>query len=205
MKTLFGIVMVMASITTSQSQQSSQPQPHAQIAGREYLVTTESPTSFGGNTRLFNPRSDSTSASSYYNIRTQGVTIVNEHLAYASHILEGEESIVKNEIINIEQKEVQALFKRDTMALVKLWDRDFTRNEPLNQLVHRKNPLPFYALYERVVEYISIEGDKAYSTGTESYQTLEMKFEKSDSIQRHFTHIWERRGLDWVLAEQLFY
>ena len=66
--------------------------------------------------------------------------IVKEHIAFTSVNLVL--SATESQIIDMENLECNALLKRDTSALKKIWMRDFTLDAPQNDLLLGQNPIP---------------------------------------------------------------
>ncbi|MBX2957496.1 MAG: hypothetical protein KF846_15130 [Cyclobacteriaceae bacterium] len=69
---------------------------------------------------------------------------------------------VEETLAKAESVEIRALLKRDTVALKRIWLRDFTLDELHNKVQHDPNPLPHYLSLNRRIEKILITGDHAY-------------------------------------------
>ena len=110
-------------------------------------------------------------------------------------------SPIENEIADLEGLECDALLKRDTAVLRRLWARDFTLDDPLNELVDGKNPLPYYVSYTRMVEKLTVIGDDmVYTSGKEFLQRLRTDGVVEDRVERKYFHAWTRKFGVWKLT-----
>lgn len=108
---------------------------------------------------------------------------------------------IENEIADLEGLECNALLKRDTAILRKLWTRDFTLDDPLNELVDGKNPLPYYVSYTRMVEKLTVMGDDmVYTSGQEFLQRLRTDGIVEERVTRKYFHAWTRKFGVWKLT-----
>src|ERR1700704_7151238 len=85
------------------------------------------------------------------------------------HLLAQNQNI-EEEIRKLEQMEVHAILSKDTVALKKLWDREYVVNNPNNQIILAKaNPVDRPVLnmprtsFTRNVEHITVRGDIVFS------------------------------------------
>jgi hypothetical protein len=106
-----------------------------------------------------------------------------------------------NEISDLESRECKALEKRDTIMLRRIWSRDFTFDEPQNEIsISGKNPLPYYTSYIRFIENYSMVDDKIYTSGYELVQRLKMSGILEDPIRRNYFHVWTKKDGVWKLT-----
>src|SRR5882672_9530002 len=63
-------------------------------------------------------------------------------------------SAVENKITDLESEECGALKNRDTVALIRIWAKDFTQDGKQNKIVDSKNGLPNYLSLGRMIESI---------------------------------------------------
>ncbi len=116
-------------------------------------------------------------------------------------------SEIENEIKKLEQEEVQAVLNKDTITLMKLWDKDYVVHNPENKIVvAQTNPLARPVLqnqrtsFTRTVENIIINDNVAISMGRETVVSFN-EASKSDQItERRYTNIWMKKGNIWRLA-----
>jgi ketosteroid isomerase-like protein len=116
-------------------------------------------------------------------------------------------TIVGEEIKKLEQMEVQAILAKDTLALKKIWDKNFVVNAPNNQVVEAKEnsvdrPVLSQARtgFTREVEYINVRGDNVISMGSETVIPGGNLPNSGQTVKRRFTHIWMKVDGEWKLA-----
>lgn len=107
---------------------------------------------------------------------------------------------LENEIADAEDRECKALLKRDTTALKNIWLRDFTLDEPKNELVSGKNPIPYYVFVSRVVEKCNAIGSNVYTSGYELTQKLKAGGQLEDPVRSTFFHAWTNQFGTWKLS-----
>jgi hypothetical protein len=133
-----------------------------------------------------------------YQSRKQKQILCKDHLIYYTDnilILP-----IESEITDLESRESTALSKRDTAALIKIWARDFTLDEPNNKLVISKNPLPYYVAFVRTVEKLGAFDNVVFTSGYESFQKLLSNGKLEEPIKRNFSHTWTREHGVWKLT-----
>lgn len=108
-------------------------------------------------------------------------------------------SVMEREMAELESRESQAVLKRDTAELIKLWARDFTLDEASDKLVNGKNPLPYYASFSRLIERCTPVGNDVYTSGYEMVQLLPTNGPMKDPVKRTFFHAWTRKNGQWKL------
>lgn len=114
---------------------------------------------------------------------------------------------VKNEIRNLEQAEVKAVLEKDSVMLLKLWDKDYVVNSPDNVVVFPgKSTLDRPVLkrskisFTREVEQIIIKGDVVFSMGNETVMPSADDKSTGQTIKRRYTNIWMKQGDMWKLV-----
>lgn len=114
---------------------------------------------------------------------------------------------VENEIRNLEQSEVRAVLEKDSLTLLKLWDKDYVVNSPDNVLVFPgKSTLDRPVLkrskvsFTREVEQVIIKGEVVFSMGNETVIPLGDDKLTGQTIKRRYTNIWMKRDGAWKLV-----
>jgi hypothetical protein len=111
-------------------------------------------------------------------------------------------SPIEKEICELEALECKAILKRDTSVLRTLWFRDFTVDDPLNEVVIGKNPLPYYVSFSRMVENFSVLENMVFTSGYELVQRLKANAKIGDPVKRNYFHKWVRKNGVWKLASK---
>lgn len=135
---------------------------------------------------------------SLYHSEKQKQIVVKGNIAFTTYNLQL--SPVENEIADLEALECNALLKRDTAVLKKIWTRDFTLDDQLNELVNGQSILPYYSSYSRMVEKCTVMENLVYTSGFEYVQTLKLHENLKDPIKRNYSHTWVRRYGVWKLS-----
>lgn len=113
------------------------------------------------------------------------------------------------EIRRLEQMEVEAVLKKDTVTLLKLWDANYVVNAPDNKINFAgKTTLDRPVLkrartsFTRDIEQIVIRGNIAFSMGSETVVPVADQSPSQPTIKRRYTNIWMRPGEDgaWKLV-----
>ena len=114
---------------------------------------------------------------------------------------------IEEEIRKLEQMEVHAILSKDTVALKKLWDREYVVNNPNNQIVLAKaNPVDRPVLnmprtsFTRNVEHITVRGDIVFSMGSEIVVPAGDDPKSGQPVKRRYTNIWMKVNGDWRLV-----
>jgi ketosteroid isomerase-like protein len=104
-------------------------------------------------------------------------------------------------IRTLEQAEVKAVLAKDSVTLLKLWDKDYVVNSPDNVVVFPgKTTLDRPVLkrarvsFTREVEQVIIKGDVAFAMGNETVVTA------SQTLKRRYTNIWMQKAGSWQLV-----
>ncbi|MEP6712290.1 MAG: nuclear transport factor 2 family protein [Ferruginibacter sp.] len=127
-------------------------------------------------------------------------------LAYVA-FLHAQDKNIENEIRNLEQSEVKAVLEKDSVMLLRLWDKDYVVNSPDNVVVFPgKSTLDRPVLkkskisFTREVEQIIIKGDVIFSMGNETVTPLGDDKISGQIIKRRYTNIWMKREGLWKLV-----
>ncbi|HEV7781876.1 MAG TPA: nuclear transport factor 2 family protein [Chitinophagaceae bacterium] len=114
---------------------------------------------------------------------------------------------IEAEIRTLEQTEVQAILKKDSVTLLKLWDKNYTVNSPDNVIVFPgKTTLDRPVLkrartsFTRDIEHIIIKGNFAISMGSETVVPVDDQTQPGQIVKRRFTNIWEKQVDGWKLV-----
>lgn len=118
-----------------------------------------------------------------------------------------QEQETESEIRKLEQMEVQAILKKDTITLLKLWDKDFVVNAPDNKInfagkttldrpVLKRSRISF----TRDVEQIVIRGNTVFSMGRETVISAETLSSPPQTVKRRYTNIWMKQDGAWKLV-----
>lgn len=113
----------------------------------------------------------------------------------------------ESEIRKLEQMEVQAILKKDTVTLLKLWDKDYVVNAPDNKINFAgKTTLDRPVLkrsrtsFNRDVEQIVIRGNTVFSMGSETVVPTENQPNSQQPVKRRYTNIWMKQDGSWKLV-----
>lgn len=133
--------------------------------------------------------------------------IIASCLLFCGYCLFAQQQNIETEIRKLEQTEVDAVVNKDTVALKKLWDKDYIVNNPDNKIVLAKsNSVDRPVLqrqkvsFTRVVENILINGDIAISMGKENVVATDEASNAVQKITRRYTNIWMKKDGTWKLA-----
>lgn len=108
---------------------------------------------------------------------------------------------IEDEIRALEQMEVQAVLKKDTVTLLKLWDKDYVVNAPDNKINFAgRNTLDRPVLqrsrtsFSREIEHIIVRDNVVFSMGNETVNPG-----GSQIVKRRYTNIWMKQEGGWKL------
>lgn len=109
------------------------------------------------------------------------------------------------EIKKLEQMEVQAILKKDTVTLLKLWDKDYVVNAPDNKInfagkttLDRPVMNRARTSFTRDVEAIVIRGNTVFAMGSETV-VPENQSGPQQAVKRRYTNIWMKQDGVWKL------
>lgn len=110
------------------------------------------------------------------------------------------------EIRSLEQLEVEAILKKDTVTLLKLWDKDYVVNTPNNMIVFAgKTAIDRPVLrnartsFTRNVEQIIIRGNIVMAMGSETV-VPETSQSNAGEVKRRYTNIWMNLDGTWKIV-----
>jgi hypothetical protein len=114
---------------------------------------------------------------------------------------------VEAEIRALEKAEVSAILAKDSVMLLKLWDKNYTVNSPDNVIViPGKSTLDRPVLkrartsFTRDVELVILKGKFAVSMGSETVVPADEPSALGQIVKRRFTNIWEKQQDGWKLV-----
>lgn len=119
-----------------------------------------------------------------------------------------QESSAEAEIRKLEEQERQAVLKRDTAALRKIWDKHFIVNAPNNKVViAAENPVDrpvvaqiSYSSFTREIEQILVRGDVVFCMGNEIVVPASDRPKAGQEIKRRYTNVWMKQDGAWTLV-----
>lgn len=121
--------------------------------------------------------------------------------------MQAQEKTVESEIRTLEQLEVKAIMDRDSVTLLKLWDKDYVVNAPDNKINFAgRNTLDRPVLrrsrvsFTREVEEVIVRGDVVFAMGNETVVPAEKDTGVQQLVKRRYTNIWMRRDNNWKLV-----
>ncbi|MBC7827666.1 MAG: nuclear transport factor 2 family protein [Chitinophagaceae bacterium] len=122
--------------------------------------------------------------------------------------LYAQDTSAESEIRKLEEKERQAVLKKDTIVLAQLWGKDFMVNAPTNRVVLAGNRVAerpviaqmSYSSFTREVEEILVKGDIVFSMGNEVVVPAGDNPKAGQTIKRRYTNIWMKQNGDWKLV-----
>ena len=134
------------------------------------------------------------------------LTLTLSILLYAGRLM-AQNPDTEAEIRVLEQIEVQAILKKDTVTLLKLWDKDYVVNSPNNVIVFAgktaidrpvlKHPRTSFT---RDIEQIIIRGNTVFSMGSETVSPAGDQDQSRQMLKRRFTNIWMKQDGVWKLV-----
>jgi ketosteroid isomerase-like protein len=109
---------------------------------------------------------------------------------------------IEEEIRKLEQEEVLAVLQKDTVMLLKLWDKDYVVNAPDNKINFAgKTTLDRPVLtrsrvsFTREVEHVIVRGNTVFSMGSETLAVTQGQ----PVVKRRYTNIWMKQNDVWKL------
>ena len=111
-------------------------------------------------------------------------------------------------IRRLDHAEAEGLLHRDTIALRRIWARDFTVNNPRNSVTRGsegvvaliRNGTIDYSSFARDIETILFHGDVVIVMGAETITPVNKAPYAGQTVRRRFTHFWMRRNGEWRLT-----
>ena len=120
-----------------------------------------------------------------------------------------QETSAEAEIRKLEEQERQAVLRKDTANLRKIWDRYLIVNAPSNRVVLSGEDAVArpvitqmtYSSFTREIEQILVRGDVVLSMGSEIIiPGGEDDPRKGKEIKRRYTNMWMKQGGVWKLV-----
>ncbi|HKH62218.1 MAG TPA: nuclear transport factor 2 family protein [Flavitalea sp.] len=118
-----------------------------------------------------------------------------------------QEASAEADIRKLEEQERQAVLKKDTAMLRKIWDRHFLVNAPNNRIAISDDAVArpvitqmSYASFTREIEQILVRGDVVFSMGSEIVVPAEGTPNAGAEIKRRYTNIWMKQSGAWMLV-----
>jgi ketosteroid isomerase-like protein len=128
-------------------------------------------------------------------------------LLFFAVIIYAQNQNTEAEIRSLEQMEVKAVLEKDTVTLLKLWDKDYVVNAPSNKVVFsgksavdRPVMTMSRSAFTREVEQIIIHGDVVFSMGGETVVPAANQPQSGQTIKRRYTNIWMKKEGKWKLV-----
>lgn len=116
------------------------------------------------------------------------------------------EDSTESVIRNLEDREHEAILARDTVALDSLFSKDLVVNAPRNVVSQRdevlnlfKSGVVQYITFDRVIEFLRVDGDIATTMGRETLVPAEGTANAGDTVERRFTNVWRNEKGIWRL------
>jgi ketosteroid isomerase-like protein len=110
-------------------------------------------------------------------------------------------------IRSLEKRVTAGVLRRDTVALRSLWSEHFMVNSPRGvvapnrrtvfDLIHQGTIS--YASFESTIEHLRVDGDVAIVMGSETVRPTRNAPLAGQTVQRRFTHIWQKQGDQWLV------
>jgi len=121
--------------------------------------------------------------------------------------INAQETSPEAEVRKLEEQERQAVLKRDTAALRKIWDRYLIVNGPNNKIVLSGEDavagpaIPeAYSSFTREIEQVLVRGDVVFCMGSEIVMPASDNPKEGDEIKRRYTNTWMKQNGAWTLV-----
>ena len=119
-----------------------------------------------------------------------------------------QETSPEADIRKLEEQERQAVLKKDTAMLHKIWDKYLIVNAPSNRVVISgadavSRPVitqMSYASFTREIEQILVRGDVVFSMGSEIVVPAESFPDAGKELKRRYTNVWRKQSGVWTLV-----
>lgn len=129
-------------------------------------------------------------------------------LLFFSGYLFAQNTSAEAEIRKLEEKERQAVLKKDTLALAQIWDKNFIVNAPVNRVVLAGNGVAerpviaqmTYSSFTREIEEILVRGDLVFTMGNEVVVPAGDNPRAGQSIKRRYSNVWLKENGNWKLV-----
>jgi hypothetical protein len=155
---------------------------------------------------VFNVRIDSLTGTPVISIKPQpGMRqpsiVTHGSISFATTTLE--RSILENLIRDLESSECNAIKKRDHAWVQRLWARDFTLDHKQNEVVASNNAMPYYAIFERFIERITvIDSTSVFTSGYEYTSEIKSADRITPRTMKPYFHAWTKKYGLWKLTSK---
>lgn len=120
---------------------------------------------------------------------------------------QAQDATIEAAVRALDQQTLQAVLKKDTTTLLKLWSHDYTVNNPMNGIAKGgRNTLDRpvmnqleYVSFVRNTEHVMVKGDVVILMGNEVVVPKASDGAAGQTINRRFTNIWQKQGGEWKL------
>lgn len=137
-------------------------------------------------------------------MKKQSLLIVSFFLVQVSAFAQ---SKVEKEIRDLDQLEMTSIYKRDTIAMLQLWDKNFVVNNPYDVIVTVPEIIGFirkgeidYATASRITEKVTFNKNIAITMGREILTQQRAAPNAGKNIEMRYTHIWMKNKKGWTLV-----
>ncbi|MCW3089514.1 MAG: nuclear transport factor 2 family protein [Ferruginibacter sp.] len=126
-------------------------------------------------------------------------------LLFTFFFAEAQDEQIKTEINKLEQEGIQAILQKDSATLRKLWSPTFMVNAPNNKVVRGGQVAMVmdgrisYTSYIGEMEQLLVNGDIVITMGHETVVPVIGNPKGGQTIERRYTHVWERKNGSWLL------
>ena len=127
------------------------------------------------------------------------IVTISSLAAFAQNPKEGE-------IRKMEQMEANSILHLDTVAIEKLWSKDFAVNTPRNNISDRaaailalKKGLIHYSTFQREIEKVTIVDNIGIAMGLEIVKPAGNAPNVGKTVKRRYTNIWMQNDNTWNL------
>lgn len=129
-------------------------------------------------------------------------------LLYFSCSTYSQEASAEAEVRKLEEQERQAVLKKDTAVLQKIWDKHLIVNAPTNRVVVSEGGAAArpviaqmgYASFTREIEQLLVRGDVVFCMGNEVVIPAEDYPRAGEEIRRRYTNVWMKQNGVWTLV-----
>ncbi len=128
----------------------------------------------------------------------QDAIVVEGSLLYQANL----RSPLQQEILKLENQEAEAQKNTDTTVLKKIWIRDFSLDNRSNKMLGATSALPIYVYFTRHVQSIIIADKLVFSSGVERVSEVDPFKKYTGTVQRKFSHVWEKKLGAWKLISK---
>ncbi len=123
-------------------------------------------------------------------------------------VMNAQETSPEAEVRKLEEQERQAVLKKDTAVLRKLWDRYLIVNAPSNRVVISGEDAVArpvitemsYSSFTREIEQILVRGDVVFCMGNEVVMPASDDPKEGEEVRRRYTNIWMKQSGAWTLV-----